>query len=416
MLLYTLFAAGLLLSGCADSLHPKVKPSSVKILKNAIEVEFNELTREFDLIDQKGDLALCAPLHFGVARFAVYQAVEEKRTATMAQLTRFIIRARAAIKRAEEKMKKNQCVDQDGDGLTDLVENHKYNTQPDNADTDGDEVSDTLEIRRYRTNPLKADTDGDLLDDGDEISRGLNPLLTDSDGDGYIDGIEIAQGSNARDACSQPLDAQNLDRLHECRPKRIHAKPVQAKTPQERTPVTTLKTKQISDKKRLHKAEKPKTKPASSSSPKRHRKPEKVKFEDRKLKPSITSNGAYPGQKNQVPRTLQENTTTSSDNAAPASSDLHHANVNHNEILIPIRPKANQHETSKTNLEEKPGKANREEPQVHAPLTVSLAENHEKPEKPAEASSVPQFPKPALKKRFPPSNEKFPSAIFMRLW
>ena len=134
------------------------------------------MTREFDRLDQKGSLELCAPLHFGVARFAVYQAVEEKRTATMAQLTRFIMRARAAFKRAEEKMEKKQCVDQDGDGLTDLAEYRIHNTKPDNADTDGDKVSDALEIRRYRTDPLKADTDGDMLDDGDEISRGLSPI------------------------------------------------------------------------------------------------------------------------------------------------------------------------------------------------------------------------------------------------
>ena len=173
--LFAISAIGISLVGCADSFAPKVNADSVKILKNAIEVEFTQLTREFDTLSQKGELGLCAPVLFGVARFAVYQAVEEKRTATMAQLTRFIMRARAAIAQAQEKMENKQCVDQDGDGLTDLAEYRIHNTKPDNADTDGDKVSDALEIRRYRTDPLKADTDDDLLDDGDEISRGLKP-------------------------------------------------------------------------------------------------------------------------------------------------------------------------------------------------------------------------------------------------
>ena len=127
--LFTIFAIGISLSGCSDAFLPKVKTGSVKILKNAIEVEFTQLTREFGQLDLKGDLGLCDPVLFGVARFAVYQAVEEKRTATMAQLTRFIMRARAAIRRAKEKMQKKQCIDQDGDGLTDITEYRKYKTK-----------------------------------------------------------------------------------------------------------------------------------------------------------------------------------------------------------------------------------------------------------------------------------------------
>ena len=412
----TLLAFGVSLSGCADSLHPKVKEGPIKILKSAIEVEFNELTREFDRLDQKGDLEFCAPLHFGVARFAVYQAVEEKRTATMAQLTRFIMRARTAINRAEEKMEKKQCVDQDGDGLTDLAEYRKYKTKPDNADTDGDKVSDALEVRRYRTDPLKTDTDGDLLDDGDEISRGLNPLLADSDGDGFIDGVEIAHGSNARDACSQPLNAQYIDRPRECGPKRTHAIPAQAHTPEERTPAFAPKTKQIPDQKRITTTPKSKTKPTSPAPRNRPRKIEKAEFGPDKQKPPLTRNGTNPERKIQATRTRKDNSEISSDNAAQNGSALHQANANHTKTLIKEPSQAGRHETVKANFQENPTKANREEPQIHDPLGVSLAQNPEKPEKPVEAPSIPQSPEPAKKKKFPPANEEFPSAIFLRLW
>lgn len=409
--LLTLLALGISLSGCAGPLLPKVKESSVKILKNAIEVEFTQLTREFDHLDQKGDLGLCAPLLFGVARFAVYQAVEEKRTATMAQLTRFIIRARAAIKRAEEKMLENQCVDTDGDGLTDLTEYRKYKTKPDNADTDGDAISDSLEIRRYRTNPLKADTDDDLLDDGDEISRGLSPILADSDGDGFIDGVEIAHGSNARDACSQPLDAQNLDRLRECGPKQIHDKPAQVQSPQKRTPAPAPKTKQIPKKKRRLKAEKPKTRSSPKPSEERTRNIEKTNFEKKKSKPALNRNGSHPARKAQAIRTRQANVVTPA--AKVPEIDITYAKRNH----LPAKPlDANQDIVKKVNPAEKQTKTNPEESPILVPVAASLVENPEKTEIPATAPTIPNSPKPAKKKTFPPASENFPSAIFLRLW
>jgi len=402
-------ALGAILSGCADPFVPKAKESSVKILKNAIEMEFTQLTREFDQLDQKGDLALCAPLLFGVARYAVYQAVEEKRTATMAQQTRFIMRARAAIKRAEEKMQKKQCVDTDGDGLTDLAEHRIHKTKPDNADTDGDKVSDSLEIHRYRTSPLKADTDGDLLDDGDEISRGLSPVLADSDGDGFIDGIEIAHGSNARDACSQPLDAQYADHPGECGPKRIHAKPAQARTPKERTPAPALKTKQIPDKKRITKTPEPRAKP---SPPAHGERPQKIE----KAKPPPTRNGAHPEQKIQAIQVRKTKATVSPSNAANNGSVLHQANANHAKTPVKEPPQAERHEKLKANFQESPARANLEEPQTHAPPGDSLAQNPENTEKPVEAPPVPQSSEPAKKKTFPPASESFPSTIFLRLW
>lgn len=412
--LSALFACGVSLSGCADSLLPKVKESSVKILKNAIEVEFTQLTREFDQLDQTGDLGLCAPLLFGIARFAVYQAVEEKRTSTMEQLTRFIMRARAAIKQAEEKMQKKQCVDTDGDGLTDIAEYRKYKTKPDNPDTDGDNVSDSLEVRRYRTNPLKTDTDGDLLDDGDEISRGLSPLLADSDGDGFIDGIEIAHRSNARDPCSQPLDAQKLDRMRKCRPKQIHAKPVQVQSPQKRTPAPEPKTKRFAREKRRPKAEKPETKPSPKppeEPEERTRNIEKANFEKKNPKSALNRNGSHPAQKNQAIRTRRANA------AIPATKEtlkeITHTKRNH----LPAKPQdTNQQIVKKVNTARVKIKSNPEESASRTPIKASLMDNSEKTEIPTTVPSKPVSPKPAKKKMFPSSLENFPSAIFLRLW
>ncbi len=409
--LFTLLALGISLSGCADSLHPKVNESSVKILKNAIEVEFTQLTGEFDQLDQKGDLGLCAPLLFGVARYAVYQAVEEKRTATMAQLTRFIMRARSAIMHAEEKMLKKQCVDTDGDGLTDLTEYRKHKTKPDNSDTDGDKISDAEEIRRYRTNPLKADTDGDLLDDGDEISRGLSPLLADSDGDGFIDGLEIAHGSNARDACSQPLDAQNLDSLRECKPKQNHAKPVQVQIQKKRTPASTPKKKQFPREKRRHEAEKPKTKPSLKPQEKRTRIIEKANIEKKKSKPALYHNGSQPAQKAQAIRTRQASVATPADKES--QNEITNAKRNH----LPVKTQnTNQHIVKKVNAEGAQTKSSPEDSPIQAPVAVYLMENPAKTENPATARRIPEPPVPAKKKSSPSASENFPSAIFLRLW
>ena len=402
--LFTLLALGISLSGCADPFLPKVKESSVKILKNAIEVEFAQLTREFDQLDQKGDLGLCAPLLFGVARYAVYQAVEEKRTATMAQLTRFIMRARRAIKRAEEKMQRKQCVDTDADGLTDIAEFRKYKTKPDNPDTDGDKVSDSLEIRRYRTNPLKADTDGDLLDDGDEISRGLNPLLADSDGDGFIDGIEVAHKSNARDVCSQPLDAQNLDRLRGCGQKRIHIKPVQVQTPRKRTRAPA-KTKPILKGKRSLEAGKPKTRHSPKPPEEKTRNAKKTNSEKKTPKPALNGNGSHPAQKAQAIRSHRASVVTTA--AKEPQKEITHGKRNH----LPSKPQdANHHIAKQANPEGVQAKTNSRESPVQAPVAAFLMENQ------ATVPSTLESPRPAKKKSFPAASENFPSAIFLRLW
>lgn len=194
-----------ILAGCAaywpgDS----VNPAAARQLQQSIQKEFDYLVKTFDAHDGKGDVELCAPKRFAVARFAVYQAVAERKNAGMAQMTRFIGRAHRMLTHAVTQLKSGKCVDSDGDGLTDLVEIRRYKTNPTSADTDRDGLSDGAEIRRYRTDPLRSDTDGDLLDDGEEIYRRSSPLHPDSDGDGYTDGIEVARGTDPRNQCSYP--------------------------------------------------------------------------------------------------------------------------------------------------------------------------------------------------------------------
>ncbi len=199
-------ASLVLLTGCA-AYWPgnSVNPAAARHLQQSIQKEFDYLVKKFDSYDGKGDVELCAPKNFAVARFAVYQAVEERRNAGMAQMTRFIGRAHRMLNTAVSQYKSGKCVDRDGDGLTDLTEIRRYKTNPASADTDRDGLTDGAEIRRHRTDPLRRDTDGDLLDDGEEaLYRRSSPLHPDSDGDGYTDGIEVARGTDPRNQCSHP--------------------------------------------------------------------------------------------------------------------------------------------------------------------------------------------------------------------
>ncbi len=329
----------------------------------------------------------------------------------MAQLTRFIMRARTAIRRAKEKMQKNQCVDTDGDGLTDITEYRKYKTKPDNADTDGDKVSDALEVRRYRTDPLKADTDGDLLDDGDEISRGLNPLLADSDGDGFIDGIEIAHNSNARDACSQPLDAQRLDRLRECRGKKIHIKRNRVQTPQKQTPKPTPKAKQNPKKKRRFKAQEPKMIPSSKSAERWAPNIKKANFNEKKPKQTPNHNGSHPEQKTKTTQTHQASVAVSSDQKPQKETVPNQKNP-----LITKREETNQQMVRKANPVGKQTKTSPEESPIHTPMAASLLENPEKIESPPVVPPETKSSQPSKKKSSPHATQDFPSTIFLRLW
>lgn len=64
--------------------------------------------------------------------------------------------------------------DRDRDGLTD-DEEEELGTSDVQYDTDGDGLSDVSEINRWNTDPLKRDTDGDGFADGWEVIKGYNP-------------------------------------------------------------------------------------------------------------------------------------------------------------------------------------------------------------------------------------------------
>ncbi|MEK6711271.1 MAG: hypothetical protein AABZ64_11915, partial [Nitrospinota bacterium] len=162
----------LALAGCSGLWRgTSVSDQAWKTLENSIQQELGLLVKEFDELDSEGGLELCAPAQFAVARFAIYQAVEERRNSDMAQFARFITRARRALGFAQHVLRDQQCVDSDGDGLTDLEEVRVHKTHPNKADTDGDGLPDGDEVKRTRTNPLKWDTDEDFLGDGEEAAR-----------------------------------------------------------------------------------------------------------------------------------------------------------------------------------------------------------------------------------------------------
>lgn len=87
-------------------------------------------------------------------------------------------------------------VDTDDDGLTDVQEVRRYDTNPERADTDGDGLLDGDEVDVLGTNPLNPDTDGDGLLDNDEIRLGADPVNPDTDGDGLADGDEADLGTD----------------------------------------------------------------------------------------------------------------------------------------------------------------------------------------------------------------------------
>ena len=85
---------------------------------------------------------------------------------------------------------KENNIDTDGDGLTDLKEMINLKSNPALSDTDGDGLTDLEEfngIDGIKTNLIDDDSDDDGLKDGEEISFNSNPILSDTDGDGLTD-------------------------------------------------------------------------------------------------------------------------------------------------------------------------------------------------------------------------------------
>lgn len=64
----------------------------------------------------------------------------------------------------------------------------EYELRENNIDNDKDGLTDLEELLTYETNPLEADSDFDGLEDKEEINLKLNPLNENTDGDFWIDG------------------------------------------------------------------------------------------------------------------------------------------------------------------------------------------------------------------------------------
>ena len=106
----------------------------------------------------------------------------------------------------------SDCLDTDGDGLTNAYEINILGTDPDDVDTDDDGLIDGLDglVACELLPPSPSctngvDSDGDGFIDG-ERDPGIDtdPTKADTDGDLLGDGLEVANGSNPLDAASYP--------------------------------------------------------------------------------------------------------------------------------------------------------------------------------------------------------------------
>ncbi|MDH3934640.1 MAG: hypothetical protein OEU62_05695, partial [Gammaproteobacteria bacterium] len=104
------------------------------------------------------------------------------------------------------------CVDTDGDGLTDAYENNITGTDHESVDTDLDGLVDgnsgVVRVVDYPDDPGypdAVDADGDGSVDGEQTT-GTDANNEDTDGDLINDGLEVANGSDPLD----PLDLPNL--------------------------------------------------------------------------------------------------------------------------------------------------------------------------------------------------------------
>ena len=95
------------------------------------------------------------------------------------------------IEKTEYELRENN-VDTDKDGLTDLKELFQFLTNPTTSDTDSDGLPDKEEID-FGSNPLIQDTDEDGLTDKKEFDFKTVPTLKDSDGDLWNDKIDIGK-------------------------------------------------------------------------------------------------------------------------------------------------------------------------------------------------------------------------------
>ena len=108
-------------------------------------------------------------------------------------------------------------VDQDGDGISDCIEQSwgldKTDANDGAADPDSDGLTSVFEILGG-THPFVADSDGDLVDDGAEIVQTSDPLHADSgndfDGDGTASFYETLLGTSDADPNQIPESTRPL--------------------------------------------------------------------------------------------------------------------------------------------------------------------------------------------------------------
>jgi len=73
----------------------------------------------------------------------------------------------------------------------------EYELKENNVDNDKDGITDLRELFEYQTNPLSKDSDSDGIEDQKEIELGLNPINENTDGDLWIDGKDSNPLSSA---------------------------------------------------------------------------------------------------------------------------------------------------------------------------------------------------------------------------
>ena len=86
------------------------------------------------------------------------------------------------------------CVDTDGDGVCDTVDNCPSHANPNQLDSDGDGVGDVCDNCPNTPNPDQLDSNGDGIGDACEAQG----LMCDADTDGDVDKIDLAIISHAR--------------------------------------------------------------------------------------------------------------------------------------------------------------------------------------------------------------------------
>jgi len=97
------------------------------------------------------------------------------------------------------------CLDSDGDGLTDAYEINISETNPNNIDSDGDGLVDGNDgVVLVEPDADDVDANGDGFVDGEQTT-GTDPNNADTDGDLLNDGLEVANDADPLDANSWPI-------------------------------------------------------------------------------------------------------------------------------------------------------------------------------------------------------------------